>query len=62
VADGLTETSIFRNLQRIPASGKQRILLIIGSEHLNMINLFTESSDDYILVSPLPLLEQAAQR
>lgn len=31
---------IFRNIQRIPHSADDRILLIIGREHLNLLNLF----------------------
>lgn len=53
---------IFRNIQRIPFSSDDRILLIIGSEHLNLLNPFFEASPEFELVSPLPFLEQAAVR
>jgi len=48
---------IFRNIQRIPQSPDDRILLIIGAEHLNLLNLFFDVSKEYELVSPLPYLE-----
>ncbi|MDO8898387.1 MAG: DUF5694 domain-containing protein [Bacteroidales bacterium] len=50
---------IFRNIQRIPHSADDRILLIIGREHLNLLNLFFEVSKEFDLVSPLPYLEKA---
>jgi hypothetical protein len=50
---------IFRNIQRIPHSAADRILLIIGSEHLNLLNLFFDISKEFELVSPLPYLEKA---
>ena len=53
---------IFRNIQRIPGNSEDRILLIIGSGHLNLINLFTETSREFEFVSPLPFLEQARLR
>lgn len=49
---------IFRNVQRIPVEPDDRILLIIGSEHLNLLNYFFEISAEYRFVSPLPLLEK----
>jgi hypothetical protein len=52
---------IFRNIQRIPHSSEDRILLIIGSEHLNLLNLFFDTSREFELVSPLPYLEKARQ-
>ncbi len=48
---------IFRNMQRVPATSNDRILLIIGSEHLNLLNYFLEVADGFQLVSPLPYLE-----
>lgn len=48
---------IFRNIQRIPHSTNDRILLIIGREHLNLLNLFFETSKEFEFVSPLPYLE-----
>ncbi|PKO96850.1 MAG: hypothetical protein CVU12_03715, partial [Bacteroidetes bacterium HGW-Bacteroidetes-7] len=50
---------IFRNIQRITNKGEDRILLIIGSEHLNLLNLFFDTSKEFELVSPLPYLEKA---
>lgn len=49
---------IFRNVQRIPVGPEDRILLIIGSEHLNLLNYFFEISAEYRFVSPLPYLEK----
>lgn len=48
---------IFRNIQRIQHNSEDRILLIIGSGHLNLLNLFFETSREFEFVSPLPLLE-----
>jgi len=48
---------IFRNIQRIQHTGDDRILLIIGREHLNLLNLFFDVSKEFELVSPLPYLE-----
>lgn len=50
---------IFRNIQRIPRSADDRILLIIGSDHLNLLNFFFESSNEFDLVSPLPFIKKA---
>ena len=50
---------IFRNIQRIPCNTQDRILLIIGSEHLNLLNLFFDISREYEWVSPVPLLKKA---
>lgn len=50
---------ILRNIQRIPHTSDDRILLIIGSEHLNLLNWFFDASREFELVSPLPYLEQA---
>ena len=50
---------IFRNIQRIPHSADDRILLIIGAGHLNLLNYFFEISKEFEFVSPLPYLEQA---
>jgi len=52
---------IFRNIQRIPQSHNDRILLIVGSEHLNLLNIFFDVSREYELVSPLPFLENAKE-
>ncbi len=50
---------IFRNIQRIPKTSEDRILLIVGSEHLNLLNIFFDASREYELVSPLPWLDIA---
>lgn len=50
---------IFRNIQRIPHNADDRILLIIGREHLNLLNLFFDVSKEFEFVSPLPYLESA---
>ncbi len=50
---------IFRNIQRIHHTTNDRVLLIIGSEHLNLLNLFFDISKEFELVSPLPYLEKA---
>lgn len=38
---------IFRNIQRIPAAPKARILVIFGSGHMNLLNLFFDASPQY---------------
>lgn len=48
---------ILRNIQRIPQTADDRILLIIGSDHLNLLNFFFESSNEFELVSPIPYIE-----
>jgi hypothetical protein len=53
---------IFRNIQRIPHSADDRILLIIGGEHLNLLNLFFDISKEFEFVSPLPYLERARNK
>ncbi|MFA6126779.1 MAG: DUF5694 domain-containing protein [Bacteroidales bacterium] len=50
---------IFRNIQRIPHGPEDRILLIIGSGHLNLLNLFFDISREFEFVSPLPYLKKA---
>lgn len=49
---------IFRNIQRIKYDSSDRILLIIGSDHLNLLNMFFETSKEFDFVSPLPYLEK----
>ncbi len=51
---------IYRNIQRIPHRADDRILLIIGREHLNLLNLFFDVSKEFEFVSPLPYLERAS--
>ncbi|MFP4557823.1 MAG: DUF5694 domain-containing protein, partial [Bacteroidales bacterium] len=53
---------IFRNIQRLPYSADDRILLIIGREHLNLLNLFLDVSKEFEFVSPLPYLESARSK
>lgn len=53
---------IFRNIQRIPHSADDRILLIIGRDHLNLLNLFFDVSKEFEFVSPLPYLENARNK
>ncbi|MFU8842920.1 MAG: DUF5694 domain-containing protein [Bacteroidales bacterium] len=50
---------ILRNIQRIPRGPDDRILLIIGSGHLNLMNHFLEVSPEFELISPLPFLDEA---
>jgi hypothetical protein len=52
---------IFRNVQRLGATPRDRILLIYGADHLNLLNIFFEASPEYKLISPLPYLEKAKQ-
>ena len=53
---------IYRNIQRIPHSADDRILLIIGVEHLNLLNIFFEISKEFEFVSPLPYLIRAGTK
>lgn len=50
---------IFRNIQRIPVAPDDKILLIIGREHLNLLNWYFDVSNEFELISPLPYLEKA---
>jgi hypothetical protein len=50
---------IFRNVQRIERTPDDRILMIVGYDHLNLLNLFFDVSREFELVSPLPYLEKA---
>ena len=52
---------IFRNIQRIPRTAGDKILFIVGSEHLNLLNLFFDVSREFELVSPLPYLNKARE-
>ncbi len=38
---------IFRNIQRVPAQPGDRILVIFGSGHMNLLNLFFDASPEY---------------
>lgn len=53
---------IFRNIQRIPQNIDDRILVIYGAEHLNLLNIFFDSSFEYDLVKTIPYLEKAKSR
>ena len=48
---------IFVNLTRITESADDRILLIIGAEHVFLVQQFLEDSGDYIIESPLKYLK-----
>jgi len=50
---------IFRNIQRIPRTPEDRILVIFGVGHLNLLNPFIDSSKEFELVSPLEYLKEA---
>lgn len=50
---------IFRNIQRIPTKPGDKLLVIYGAEHMNLLNVFFDSSMEYELVLPLPYLERA---
>ena len=41
---------IFRNIQRINATAEDRILVIYGAGHMNLLNVFFESSPEYELL------------
>lgn len=42
---------IFRNIQRIETTDSDRILVIFGADHMNLLNIFFDSSPEYSLVS-----------
>lgn len=50
---------IFRNVQRVETEPGDRLLLIIGAGHLNLLNYFFEASPEYKLVRPMPYLKKA---
>jgi hypothetical protein len=52
---------ILRNIQRIERNSDDRILLIIGYGHLNLLNIFLDISPEFELVSPLPYLQKAKE-
>lgn len=52
---------IFRNVQRIPKSSNDRVLLIIGADHINLLNYFFDVSHEFELVSPMPYLNRAQE-
>lgn len=47
---------IFRNIQRIPVTADDRILVIYGAGHLNVLNLLFRSSPEYRFVEAAELL------
>lgn len=51
---------ILRNIQRFKQSRSDRIVVIYGCGHLNLLNYFFESSPEYKLVSPEAYLLKAA--
>lgn len=48
---------IFRNIQRIQAKPGDRILVIFGAGHMNLLNFFIECSPEYELISPVDYLD-----
>lgn len=50
---------IFRNIQRITKSTSDRILVIFGAGHMNILNYLFECSPEYKLVSPESFLRKA---
>lgn len=50
---------IFRNIQRLPRTADDRVLLVIGSGHLNLLTYLFDVSKEFDLVSPLPYLQNA---
>ncbi len=52
---------IFRNVQRIERTPDDRILMIVGAGHLNLLNIFFDVSREFEFVSPLPYLEKAKE-
>jgi hypothetical protein len=50
---------IFRNIQRIPRTPEDRILVIFGVGHMNLLNPFFDSSKEFELVSPVEYLKGA---
>ncbi|MCW5899436.1 MAG: hypothetical protein KIT10_09230 [Flavobacteriales bacterium] len=47
---------IFRNILRIPVSPQDRILVIYGAGHMNLLNTFFRSSPEFKLVSTIEQL------
>lgn len=42
---------IFRNIQRIPVQPDDRMVVIYGASHLNLLNVFFDSSSEYQLMN-----------
>jgi hypothetical protein len=49
---------IFRNVQRIEREPNDGILIIMGADHLNLLNIFFDVSNEFELVSPMPYLDK----
>jgi hypothetical protein len=47
---------IFRNIQRIKTTESSRILVIFGSDHMNLLNLFFDASPEYDRLNTLDFL------
>ena len=50
---------IFRNIQKVTKSVSDRILIIYGAGHLNILNNLFESSPEYELIGSVPFLRKA---
>lgn len=50
---------IFRNIQRIPKTPEDRILVIFGAGHMNLLNPLIDSSKEFELVSPVEFLKES---
>ncbi|NMH60565.1 DUF5694 domain-containing protein [Alteromonas ponticola] len=50
---------ILRNIQQLPYKNGERILLIYGAGHLNVLNYLFDGSSEFERVSPLPFLQAA---
>ena len=48
---------IFRNMQKIGAGPSDRILVIFGAGHMNLLDLFIDASPEYKLVRPSEYLK-----
>lgn len=48
---------IYRNIQRIKVTPNDRILVIFGAGHMNILNYLFDCSTEYQLVSPIPYLK-----
>lgn len=53
---------IFRNVQRHVTKDTDRILVIFGAGHMNVLNYLFECSPEFELVSPEPYLHKAAEQ
>lgn len=53
---------IFRNVQRHITKDTDRVLVIFGAGHMNVLNYLFECSPEFELVSPEPYLRKAAEQ